>query len=216
MSARRRVVVLRHGETAHNAAGVWQGQLDSPLSDVGLAQADAAGEALRSLHPTRVLASDLARAARTGEAVARACGIPIGYDERFREIHAGGWQGMSGAEVEEQYPEDMARLLRGEDFRRGGTGESVADVARRCAAGVAEVLDGLGDGECLVVATHGVAARALAAGLVGLDQQLAWVVLGVLGNGRWAELHQVRSGAWRIHAWNATAAVPPAGPGATA
>ena len=32
---RRRVIVLRHGQTDHNAGGIWQGQLDSDLSEVG-------------------------------------------------------------------------------------------------------------------------------------------------------------------------------------
>ena len=34
MSASRRLLILRHGETDHNAGGVWQGQLDIPLSDI--------------------------------------------------------------------------------------------------------------------------------------------------------------------------------------
>ena len=38
----RRLIVLRHGETTSNAAGIWQGQLDSPLSERGVAQAAAA------------------------------------------------------------------------------------------------------------------------------------------------------------------------------
>ena len=37
-SASRRLVVLRHGETDSNAAGIWQGQLDHELSARGHAQ----------------------------------------------------------------------------------------------------------------------------------------------------------------------------------
>ena len=43
VSSGRRLIVLRHGETTHNAAGIWQGQLDSPLSERGVEQAYAAG-----------------------------------------------------------------------------------------------------------------------------------------------------------------------------
>jgi broad specificity phosphatase PhoE len=200
----RRLVVLRHGETTHNAAGIWQGHLDSPLSARGLAQAEAAGRALKALAPTEVVGSDLVRAARTADAVAAACGTPVSYDARFREIHAGEWQGMSGAEVREQYPQDMDRLLRGEDFRRGGTGESVAEVAARCREAADELLGRLPVGGCVVVATHGVSGRALVASLVDLDQQLAWVALSGLGNACWAELEEGRLG-WRIRTWNACA-----------
>jgi len=193
--------VLRHGETTHNAAGIWQGQLDSPLSERGVQQAYAAGQALAALSPVRVVASDLQRAAITGQAVAEACGVPIDYDERWREIHAGVWQGMSGAEVRAQWPEEQEMLLRGEDFVRGEHGESVADVARRTAEAAEELLAGMGAGETVVVATHGVAGRAAVAELVGLDQGTAWTSLGGLGNCHWAEVAEGRAG-WRLVRWN--------------
>lgn len=205
----RRLIVLRHGETSHNAAGVWQGQLDSPLSERGVAQAAAAAEALVAFAPVRVVASDLSRATVTGETVAGVDGIPFSTDERFREIHAGAWQGLTGDEVRESYAEDMDKLLRGEDFKRGGHGESVADVAVRCRAGVDALLDELGSGECAVIATHGVAGRALAADLVGIDQRTSWIALGGLGNCHWAELVEGRAG-WRIQTWNQSAATAPA------
>lgn len=201
----RRLIVLRHGETSHNAAGIWQGQIDSPLSERGISQAEAAAAAIVAFAPVRVVASDLSRAAVTGETVARVDGIPFSTDERFREIHAGEWQGLTGDEVRKGYPEDMDRLLRGEDFKRGGHGESVADVAVRCRAGVDALLDELESGECAVIATHGVAGRALAADLVGIDQRTSWIALGGLGNCHWAELVEGRAG-WRIQTWNQSAA----------
>lgn len=204
-AAPRRLIVLRHGETTHNAAGVWQGQLDSPLSERGIGQAEAAARALAAFAPVRVVASDLSRAAVTGQTVARVDGVPFSTDERFREIHAGEWQGLTGAEVRASYPEDMDKLLRGDDFRRGGHGESVADVAQRCRAGAEALLEELAPGECAVVATHGVAGRALAADLVGIDQRTSWLALGGLGNCHWAELVEGRAG-WRIQTWNQSAA----------
>ncbi len=118
----RRVIVLRHGQTDHNAAGIWQGQLDSHLSDVGRAQAADAAAELSAFAIDRVLASDLSRAAETGRVVAEAVGVVLEIDPRFREIHAGEWQGLTGAQVREQFPEDQDKLLSGEDFKRGRTG----------------------------------------------------------------------------------------------
>ena len=198
----RRVLVLRHGQTDHNANDIWQGQLDSDLSDTGREQARTAAAALAAYRPSRVVASDLRRAAETGVEVAAACGIPISYDPRWREIHVGEWAGMTSAQVREQYPEEQDRLLRGEDFRRGGHGESVADVADRVQAALGDLLAELGPGECAVIATHGVSGRAVAAELVGIEQALAWRVLGGLGNCHWAELVEGQRG-WRIHTWNA-------------
>lgn len=200
----RRLVVVRHGQTESNAKGIWQGQLDHELSDLGREQARAAAAGIAALRPGRVVSSDLARARVTAEEIARACGIRVAVDERWREIHAGGWQGLTGEQVRSRYPEDAERLITGEDFRRGGDGESLADVAARTREALDELLAETAPGECVVIATHGVTARTLVAELVGLEQGVAWRVLGGLGNCHWAALEERRS-RWRITQWNASA-----------
>lgn len=203
---RRRVVILRHGETDHNAAGIWQGQLDTELSARGIAQAEAAGPALAALAPNRIVTSDLRRAARTAEEVGRACGIPVTADPRFREIHAGQWQGLTNADVTERYPDERAAVLRGEDIRRGLDGESMGDVHRRVSEALGELVADMAPGECVIVSTHGAAARAVAAALLGLDMALAWRVLGSFDNCHWAELEEGAHG-WRLMTWNVSAGV---------
>jgi glucosyl-3-phosphoglycerate phosphatase len=201
--ARRRLVVLRHGETTHNAAGIWQGQLDSPLSDLGRRQADAVGAAVAALAPDRIVTSDLTRARVTAESVGRATGIPVELDPRFREIHAGAWQGLTSSEVAQRWPEERAAVQRGEDVRRGGDGESMDDVLVRVGEGLEDLLAALPAGGCAVVSTHGAAARAVAAWVLDLELPVAWRVLGALGNCHWGELHEGRAG-WRLQTWNAS------------
>lgn len=201
---RRRIIILRHGETEHNAAGIWQGQLDSELSARGVAQAEAAGPAVTALRPDRIVSSDLQRAARTARSVADAGGIPLALDPRFREIHAGQWQGMTNVEVADKFPEERAAVLRGEDIRRGGDGESMADVLARVREGLDDLLADMGEGECVVVSTHGAAARAVAAALLDLDLSTAWRILGAFGNCHWAEVEEGRHG-WRLLTWNVSA-----------
>ena len=207
-AAPRRVVVLRHGETTHNADGIWQGQLDSPLSERGLRQADAVGATIAALSPDRIVTSDLARARLTAESVGRACGIPVELDARFREVHAGGWQGLTSAEVARRWPAEHAALVRGEDVRRGGEdgGETMADVLVRVGEALDELCADLPAGGCAVVSTHGGAAKTVVAWLLGLDLGVAWRVLSPLGNCHWAELHEGRAG-WRLHTWNASSGV---------
>jgi glucosyl-3-phosphoglycerate phosphatase len=205
-AAPRRVVVLRHGETDHNAARIWQGHLDTPLSVRGQQQADAVGPAIAALSPTAVVTSDLTRARLTAQSVGRACGIPVQVDPRFREIDVGAWQGLSASQVGEGWPQVQAALARGEDVRRGDTGETLAEVAERVGAALTEHLGALGPGECLVVSTHGASGRTAAAWLLGLEHDVAWRVLGGLGNCHWAELVEGRAG-WRIQTWNASSGV---------
>lgn len=109
-----------------------------PLSDVGVAQADAAGPAVAALSPSRIVTSDLSRARLAAGAWA---GRPIRVevDARFREIHAGAWQGLAAQEVAQGWPELRAAALRGEDVRRRDDGETMGDVLAR----VGEALDRL-------------------------------------------------------------------------
>jgi broad specificity phosphatase PhoE len=208
----RRLVIVRHGETVDNAAGVWQGLKDSELSPVGLAQADKAAPVVAAYQPEVLVASDLARARVTAERVAEAAGMPLRLDPRLREIDVGQWQGVTTAEVRNRDPELLAAMGRGEDVRRGYTGETVAELASRVRAALDDVIAELSPGRVAVVVCHGVAARAGVASLVGLDQMQAQQVLWGLDNCHWAVLAEASlvSGApvparWRIDAWNLAA-----------
>lgn len=201
--ADRRLLVVRHGLTASNAAGVWQGHMDVGLNDEGLRQAADVAKELQPYRPVTVFSSDLSRAADTARAIAEACACPLELDKRFREINAGEWQGLSAAEVEDRYPGVQAAVAGGEDLRRGETGETLADVAARVGAAAREVGTRLTAGELAVIVTHGVASRALVADLAGIDQRSAWVGLAGLGNCCWGELRE-HDGRWRLFAWNLT------------
>jgi broad specificity phosphatase PhoE len=213
--AGRRLLVWRHGQTPHNAAGIWQGQLDSPLSEVGRQQARAAAGRLAAYRPSLIISSDLARASDTARALADLVNLPIRYDERLREIHVGRWQGRTSADTKAEYPEQHAALARGEDIPRGVDGETMAQVEVRARAAVDQVVDELAPGASAVVATHGVAGRAAVASLVGLDQASAWTSLVGLGNCCWAEVREYPAG-WRIWGWNlGVGPIWPSGAGAS-
>lgn len=197
----RRLIVWRHGETDHNAGGIWQGQLDTALSETGREQARRAAETLAAYSLSGIFSSDLERAADTARALASRVGLEVQYDERLREIHAGQWQGMTAGDVAEQYPEEQAALAAGEDIQRGVDGESLGQVAERIRSALDEVLAGMVQGECAVIVTHGVSGRAVVASLVGLDQHQAWQSIAGLHNCHWAEVREYSSG-WRIAAWN--------------
>jgi probable phosphoglycerate mutase len=198
----RRVLVWRHGETGHNASGLYQGQLDVHLSDRGREQAATAAAVLARRGVTRLLSSDLARAADTADALAARTGLRVEHDPRLREIHVGRWQGLSHPEVVARYPDVVAALDRGEDAVRGEHGERVADVQVRVRAVFEDLVARLDPDGTAVVATHGMTSRALVADVVGLTYRQAWLSLVGLHNCHWAELVEHRTG-WRLEAWNA-------------
>jgi len=59
MSGGPEFVLIRHGESTWNAAGLWQGQGDPPLSDRGRSQARLLAKRLAAEAPRRLVASDL-------------------------------------------------------------------------------------------------------------------------------------------------------------
>ncbi len=196
------LVVWRHGRTAWNDEGRFQGHLDTPLDAVGHRQASAAAAALASLGPVAVVSSDLARARDTASYLASLMSLPLGLDARLREIDVGEWGGLSRAEVEARFPSTYAAWLTGADVRREG-GETGAEVTERALAAVSSALSAAPGGGPVVLCSHGGTSRSLVLALLGLPES-ARGAFAVLGNARWASL--VRRGeGWRLTAYNAGA-----------
>ena len=107
----------RHGETAFNAEGRVQGQLDIPLSKNGQQQSKALASAL-SLEPLdAIIVSPLRRALETAEAIATELQLPLKIDSRLAEINAGIFQGLKWDEIEIKYPNEATLWKSGDpDF----------------------------------------------------------------------------------------------------
>jgi len=86
------IYLIRHGETALNANRTFQPPA-TPLSERGIDQAQRLGARLRPLGIARILASDLARAAMTAEAVRSATDAPLEWDAELHERNFGDLRG---------------------------------------------------------------------------------------------------------------------------
>jgi len=94
----RTIFLIRHGETAGNAARIVQ-QPDAALSPRGIAQAERLARRLASEGIRLILSSDLARAMTTAEHVHRAAGAPIALDPLLQERNFGDLRGTPYAEL---------------------------------------------------------------------------------------------------------------------
>ena len=99
------IIFVRHGETQWNKEGRYQGQLDSPLSQLGLMQAERVGRYLSQRPIDAVYSSDLKRAITTAECIAKHHGLTPVVDGRLREMSFGVWEGLTREEVKNTYPE---------------------------------------------------------------------------------------------------------------
>lgn len=207
-----RVLLWRHGRTAYNDQRRFQGQSDVPMDAVGADQAAAAAAVLaRGLDGdvVRVVSSDLSRATATAEPLARLLRVEVVLDARLREVDAGEWEGLTRAEIAASWPVGLQAWAGGEDVPTGGA-ERRSEASARAAQSIWEHAESVPSGT-LVVVSHGGCLRGAVLRLIGVDAVEA-VVLGGLGNARWAELRPGVPG-WRLLAYNVGVELEPPGRG---
>lgn len=199
----RRIVFWRHGRTEWNARGLFQGQEDIPLDELGEQQAREAAAELVHLAPSRIYSSDLARTVATANELASLSGVGVELDPRLRETYAGQWQGLSFAEIASRFPADQAAWRGGDPTMLAGGGESRLDVGRRMAEDTLDAVADLGPGQTLVVASHGGSIRAGLAALMGLPPEL-WASLSGVSNCHWSVLEELDRGQDARNKWQLT------------
>lgn len=165
------IYLVRHGQTTFNAEGRLQGHVDSPLTELGQAQARQAGAALARLTDGgagwRIISSPLGRARDTAEAIRQALGAPaIETDDRLIELSWGEWDGRLRAEMRATNPEAFG--TSGWSFRVP-TGEPFEAVAARMRGWLADLPP---EPERRIIAvSHGVAGRVLRGVYADLDRE---------------------------------------------
>ena len=133
------LVLVRHGESLGNAAGVLQGRLDYALSDRGLRQAELTAVRLAEFKATRVLSSPLLRASATAALVADALGLDLQLEPDLAEYDIGEGAGLTGPELRAKFPEMLAARSWGA-FRFPRRGEGDFHHVWRGAAAVSEMM----------------------------------------------------------------------------
>ncbi len=151
---RTQIIIVRHGETQWNTAGIRQGHLDSRLTERGMAQAKALAARLSREKFAVLYSSDLGRAVQTAREIAQVTGHEIVTDARLRERHLGIFQGLNGDEIAAKYPEER-RLMRSQGPGYViPEGESMVQQVERN-IGCLNELAAKHRGEQIVVVTHG-------------------------------------------------------------
>jgi broad specificity phosphatase PhoE len=146
------LLLMRHGETALNAARVLQPE-NTPLSAVGQRQAERLARRIASLAPAALVASDLPRAWQTALAIGGASGLPVLSQPLLRERNFGSLRGL---------PYDALRLDPLAMNEAPPDGESAFDFFERVALAFDELLRlRVEVGGALAVVTHGLVIQAL-------------------------------------------------------
>ncbi len=173
-----KILLVRHGQSEANVAGIFTGHSGYPLSKLGHEQAARTAEYIKKTYQVdAVYSSDLPRAFQTAEYTALAFGLPVTTDARFREINGGDWERQPFEQLESLYPEEYLQWRADVGNACPANGESVMELADRVFCGLQAVAEA-NPGKCVVVATHATPVRAMiwkASGTPAREMQtLSW------------------------------------------
>jgi broad specificity phosphatase PhoE len=138
---------VRHGRTAWNAAGLYQGHTDIALDETGRSQAAGLAQALAGREFTIAVTSDLARARETAQIV-----LGLAAPSSWREMRFGAWEGLTREQIVARAPAShTASLPR---FMTPEGGETFGELTVRVAAALEELVRRVPAGGRALVATH--------------------------------------------------------------
>jgi probable phosphoglycerate mutase len=164
------LILVRHGETAANAAGLLLGTTESPLTERGRSQVAGLSSLLGGV--SRLISSPLGRARESASLLG--LDLPVEIDERWAEIHYGEFEGRTLASLP---PDLLARWRADPGFRPPG-GETLAEVGGRVRSACAELFAGPGSGARgegdVVVVSHVSPIKAAVAWALGAGDDLSW------------------------------------------
>ncbi len=129
------LLFARHGRTAWNLAGRYQGRSDPPISPEGETDAQAIAESLSGERLTAIVASPSQRAMMTAQIIGERLGVSrMQVDGRLLELAYGDWEGLTQAEVKARWPEQLRLWKRTPEAMRFPGGETLAEARARLLA----------------------------------------------------------------------------------
>ena len=172
-----RLVLIRHGQTAWNKSGKYQGQSDVALSEEGLEQARCLAEHFPVEKLDAVYASDLSRAMVTAETVAQKFDLDVRPEPAFRELSFGKWEGLTYAEIVAGWPDAMANFLTHPDIMEIPQGESFPQVQQRAMARLKKIVAEHEPHDHTVgIFAHGAVLRTILTGIMQMPLSQVWTL----------------------------------------
>ena len=160
------LILVRHGRTPANAAGLLQGRLNHDLDELGERQAQAVARMVESTLPVdAVIASPLKRAQQT----AAAFGPPVETDDRWLEVSYGKYEGTSLGDISSEV---WRRWIEDFDFVPEG-GESLTALDERVRGACDDLVERAVE-QNVVVVSHVSPMKSAVAWALGVDIGISW------------------------------------------
>src|SRR6266487_5701876 len=173
----RRLWLVRHGLTEWNTQQRYCGHRDIPLSAQGRAQALWLAERLQKEMISAIYTSDLVRARETAEVIAhqRTPAVQIMVSAAWREIDFGEWEGLTYAQIAEQFKDQLGFFTDPEQYSPPG-GESLAHMLQRVMDELAAIArsDDRSIKDDVVIVSHGGPLRVLLCRILKMPLERQW------------------------------------------
>ncbi|MGM1047007.1 MAG: histidine phosphatase family protein [Bacillota bacterium] len=152
------IYIARHGQTEWNVEHKLQGHQDSPLTELGIKQAEWLGESIQNEQIDIIYSSTSFRARRTAEIIRSTREIDIIESNDLKEINLGIWEGKSQTEVKEIYPQEFNLFWNDpEKFNVEGS-ESFQEVSKRAINKLHQIISE-NQGKSILIVTHTVVVK---------------------------------------------------------
>ena len=161
------LILVRHGETEFNRQRLILGRGPEPLNATGQAQALAAAVAVSRNAPFVLYSSPIVRTIQTAEAIASECSVAFAPMTGLEEIDAGDLEGLTGSQLQEQYPDVMRGWRNDPASAKMPNGESLSDVQNRTWAVINDIAQRHED-DTVVVVTHNFPIQAILCKALGM------------------------------------------------
>ncbi len=155
-----KIYITRHGETKWNIVRRIQGQLNSPLTILGIKQAKWLAERLINSKIDIIYSSSLPRAMETANIIKGNRQIKVIPRDDLREINLGDWQGQLITDVEKNNPKQHTNFWKKPEHYIPDSGEGFEDLSKRVGSFFDEILDKHPNDNVLIVA-HAIIIKAL-------------------------------------------------------
>ena len=174
---KKRIILVRHGETDWNQQGRFQGQIDIPLNENGKAQANAASEFLKNTIIQKAFSSSLSRPKETAQIILKEhSGIELSLKDNLKEIGHGKWEGKLESEINSDWPDLLKTWKTSPEKVQMPGGENIIEVSTRSISGWKEICKELKDSETALVVAHDAVNKTILCHLLGLLPSKIWMI----------------------------------------
>ncbi|MBV7276670.1 histidine phosphatase family protein [Clostridiaceae bacterium UIB06] len=168
------IYLARHGQTEWNLEKRMQGHKNSPLTKLGITQAEGLYNRLLEETIDIIYSSGSKRAYDTAAIIGGNRCIPIIVKQELREIHMGDWEGLQQSDIISRYYEAWSHFWNKPHlYVPTGLGESYQELQDRVIPVIKDIIN-LNGGKTILIVTHRITLKVIMAHFNSQEIQNIW------------------------------------------